>query len=351
MGFFFFKRTNASTSIVTVKESTARGTADVDYELIQIIEFTSTRKRQSVIVKDNRGKYLLFCKGADTVIYERLAQNNPQNQRFKDPTTKHMEEYGSAGLRTLCLAYAEIPPQEFAEWNKRLFEAKTSMVDRAAKEAEVNESIEKDLILLGCTAIEDKLQEGVPKCIATLAEAGIRLWVLTGDKMETAINIGFACSLITEDMKQFIITADFKDVEELEHAAVAQKDKAVRDRMLRDAHNMSMERVKSTLLEVEAEMDKATGGRKDEDGIKFAMVINGKALAFALEEGLAKQFLKVGLRCQAVICCRVSPAQKGDVTALVRSYGDITLAIGDGANDVPMIQKVGNTHPLALILA
>ena len=60
------------------------------------------------------------------------------------------------------------------------------------------------------------LQEGVPQCIAMLAQAGIRLWVLTGDKMETAINIGFACSLITEEMQQFIISASFKDVEELE---------------------------------------------------------------------------------------------------------------------------------------
>ena len=296
----------------------------------------------------------MFCKGADTVIYERLALDNPLNQRLKDPTTKHMEEYGSAGLRTLCLAYAEIPPLEFAEWHRRLIEAKTSMQDRAAKEAEVNESIEKNLILLGCTAIEDKLQEGVPKCIATLAEAGIRLWVLTGDKMETAINIGFACSLITEEMKQFIITGDYDDVEELEHMAAAETDQALKDKVLWEARQVLRDRIKSTLQKIDADMQGTMkpgtmkpgtmkpGTMKpgrDIDVVKFAMVINGRALGFAIERDLSKLFLTVGLRCQAVICCRVSPAQKGEVTALVKSHGDITLAIGDGANDVPMIQK------------
>jgi phospholipid-transporting ATPase len=90
------------------------------------------------------------------------------------------------------------------------------MVDRAAKVDEVSEQVERDLLLLGCTAIEDKLQEGVPQCIRTLADAGIRLWVLTGDKMETAINIGYACSLITDSMTQFQLTGSCEQVELLE---------------------------------------------------------------------------------------------------------------------------------------
>jgi P-type E1-E2 ATPase len=56
---------------------------------------------------------------------------------------------------------------------------------------QVAELIENDLILIGSTAIEDKLQEGVPRCIETLQRAGIKIWVLTGDKIETAINIAY----------------------------------------------------------------------------------------------------------------------------------------------------------------
>jgi magnesium-transporting ATPase (P-type) len=67
------------------------------------------------------------------------------------------------------------------------------------------EEIEAGLGLLGCTAIEDKLQDGVPKCIADLARAGVKIWVLTGDKEETAINIGFACQLITDDMRMVVL--------------------------------------------------------------------------------------------------------------------------------------------------
>jgi phospholipid-transporting ATPase len=94
--------------------------------------------------------------------------------------------------------------------------AKQSLVDRDKKLEEVGEEIEKKLRLLGCTAIEDKLQEGVPQCIATLAAAGVRLWVLTGDKVETAVNIGYACNLITDEMTQFHVTGSLPEVEVLE---------------------------------------------------------------------------------------------------------------------------------------
>ena len=71
--------------------------------------------------------------------------------------------------------------------------------------SEVYERIERDLLFVGSTAIEDKLQDGVPECIATLAKANIKIWVLTGDKQETAINIGYSCQLLTNDMEVFVI--------------------------------------------------------------------------------------------------------------------------------------------------
>lgn len=319
MGFFCFKRTNTS---VFVRETTAAGTRDVEYEVLNILEFNSTRKRMSVIVKDDQGKIIIFCKGADTVIYERLEHNHPLNVQLKVPTTAHMDEYGSAGLRTLCLSYAEVDPAFYATWQEQYLEAKTSIEGRDEKLAAVSELIEKDLKLLGCTAIEDKLQEGVPQCIRQLAVAGIRLWVLTGDKMETAINIGFACSLLTEEMDQFIVTAYTEELDKLEAEGKVQ-----------EAAELGYRTIQDNLAKVDADMAK-----KNYKG-KYAMVIDGKALSFALSDSLSPLFLKVGLCCAAVVCCRVSPLQKAQVTGLVKDHGDITLAIGDGANDVGMIQR------------
>ncbi|KAF5839585.1 HAD-like domain-containing protein [Dunaliella salina] len=226
-----------------------------------------------------------------------------------------MEEYGSAGLRTLCLSYAELDPAFYAQWQTQFMQAKTSMQDRDEKVAAVAELIEKNLQLLGCTAIEDKLQEGVPQCIKQLACAGVKLWVLTGDKMETAINIAFACSLITEEMQQF-------EADELEAAG-----------RVEEADMLCNSRIQQQLAKVEATMSEQEGSC-----LQYALVIDGKALSYALSDKLAPTFLKVGVKCLAVVCCRVSPLQKAQVTMLVSKAGDVTLAIGDGANDVGMIQ-------------
>jgi phospholipid-transporting ATPase len=132
---------------------------------------------------------LVFLQGADTVIYERMA--DAELNLYKEVTRDHLEKFGVDGLRTLCLAYRELDAQLYEFWNEKFIQAKSALRDREKKLDEVGELIEKELILLGCTAIEDKIQEGVPTCIETLSRAGIKIWVLTGDKMETAINIGY----------------------------------------------------------------------------------------------------------------------------------------------------------------
>ncbi|KXZ56084.1 hypothetical protein GPECTOR_2g966 [Gonium pectorale] len=349
-GFFFFKRTNTT---VTVRERTARGEQDVEYEVLNILEFNSTRKRMSVVIKEkSTEKIIIFTKGADTVIYERLDPSYSPNEAMKGSTGRHMEEFGAAGLRTLCLSYAEVDREWYAStWLPEWVEAKTSLQDRDAKVAEVSEKIERNLRLLGCTAIEDKLQEGVPECIRQLAMAGIRIWVLTGDKMETAINIGFACSLLTEEMHQFAVSAASSRVEELERAG-----------RQGDADALAAELVAAQLEKIAASLD-ALEGKTASSGAgsaglggggggssrtstgsgggtpAAALVIDGRALSYALSPRMSPAFLAVGLRCRAVVCCRVSPLQKAQVTALVRSSGAITLAVGDGANDVGMIQR------------
>lgn len=122
-------------------------------------------------------------------MFERLAKNG---REFERETKEHLNGYADAGLRTLILAYRELEEHEFNEFNEKFTKAKNSIsADRETLIDEVTDKIEKDLILLGATAVEDKLQNGVPDCIDKLAQAGIKIWVLTGDKMETAINIGY----------------------------------------------------------------------------------------------------------------------------------------------------------------
>lgn len=274
------------------------------YELLAVCEFNSTRKRMSTIFRTPTGKIVCYTKGADTVILERLAKNNP----FTEVTLTHLEEYAAEGLRTLCLAMREIPENEWQEWWKVYNTAQTTVGGNRAEELDkAAELIEHDLTLLGATAIEDKLQEGVPDTIATLQSAGIKIWVLTGDRQETAINIGMSCKLISEDMSLLIVNEENKE--------------DTRDNIQKKLNAINSQ------SQGGAEMD------------VLALVIDGKSLTFALERDLEKLFLDLAVKCKAVICCRVSPLQKALVVKLVKRHlKAILLAIGDGANDVSMIQ-------------
>ncbi|RVW14775.1 Phospholipid-transporting ATPase 3 [Vitis vinifera] len=190
---------------------------------------------------------------------------------------------------------------------------------------EVAELIEKDLVLIGCTAIEDKLQEGVPSCIETLSRAGIKIWVLTGDKMETAINIAYACNLINNDMKQFIISSETDAIREVENRG----DQVEIARFIKESVTADL---KKFLEEAQQHLHTISGP-------KLALVIDGKCLMYALDPNLRGMLLNLSLNCTSVVCCRVSPLQKAQVTSLVKKGArKITLSIGDGANDVSMIQ-------------
>lgn len=158
----------------------------------------------SAIIRGPDGNIKLYCKGADTVILERLAENNP----FVENTLIHLEDFASEGLRTLCIAMREIPEEEYARWSQIYDKAATTLVNRSEELDKAAEMIEQNLFLLGATAIEDRLQDGVPDTIHTLQEAGIRVWVLTGDRQETAINIGYSCKLLNEEMSLIVCNQD-----------------------------------------------------------------------------------------------------------------------------------------------
>lgn len=183
------------------------------------------------------------------------------------------------------------------------------------------------LKLLGATAIEDKLQEGVPETIACLNLADIKIWVLTGDKLETAMNIGYSCNMLRDDMNEvFIISGNtLLDVQQ----------------QLRSAkeHILGLSRVSSG-----GDVEKSEISGDDcvfEEAIiaEYALVINGNSLAHALDPQLKLVLLEVACLCKTVLCCRVTPLQKAQVVELVKTHKKaVTLAIGDGANDVSMIK-------------
>ncbi|KAI6112036.1 Ca-transporting ATPase [Pisolithus croceorrhizus] len=274
----------------------------VEYEILNVCEFNSSRKRMSTVVRTPDGKIKLYCKGADTVILERLGKH----QTFTEKTLSHLEDYATEGLRTLCIAYRDVPEAEYRQWSTIYDQAAATLSGRSEALDKAAELIEKDLVLLGATAIEDKLQEGVPDTIHTLQMAGIKVWVLTGDRQETAINIGMSCRLIAESMNLVIVN------EETSH----------------DTSEFISKRLSAI------KNQRSTGELED-----LALIIDGKSLGFALQKELSKSFLELALLCKAVICCRVSPLQKALVVKLVKKNQDsILLAIGDGANDVSMIQ-------------
>ncbi|KAG1140735.1 hypothetical protein G6F38_008904 [Rhizopus arrhizus] len=276
---------------------------DFEYQVLNVCEFNSTRKRMSAIIRSSDGSIKLYCKGADTVILERLAENNP----FVENTLVHLEDFASEGLRTLCIAMREIPEEEYTRWSQIYDKAATTLVNRSEELDKAAEMIEQNLFLLGATAIEDKLQDGVPDTIHTLQEAGIRVWVLTGDRQETAINIGYSCKLLNEEMSLIVCNQESH-----------WETKSFLEAKLKDING---------LIERGEELE------------PLAFVIDGKALTFALEKDIEKILFDLAVLCKAVICCRVSPLQKALVVKLVKKYDkSILLAIGDGANDVSMIQ-------------
>jgi phospholipid-transporting ATPase len=220
-------------------------------------------------------KIKLYCKGADTVIMERLAPR----QLFTQATIEHLEQFALEGLRTLCVAVREIPPAEYADWNVFFTRASTTILNRQQELDNAAELIERNMFLLGATAIEDRLQVNVPDTIRLLMEASIKIWVLTGDRQETAVNIGYSCKLLNEEMTLIVCNET--------------------------THFETKEFLETKLLAI-----KGYGREAFEEDEEYALIIDGKSLEYALESDIKFTLLDLARRCKSVICCRVSPLQK-----------------------------------------
>lgn len=413
LGFVVYNKENNHLHVKTYPEG-FNGPPKIEvYDILDVIEFTSNRKRMSAIVKFPDGRIAVFCKGADNVILEhlknaalakqkareialnskdrktqeaevvlqaRLSEEAPhrpslgtlrtatsidmthiaavegavtredqgladvaakakkslqstQAKRYSidenmmedetatpipndklllndeyilEKTLEHIEDFSTEGLRTLLYSFKWISADEYEVWAADYNDAKVSLHDRAQKIEDVGARIERDLTLLGATAIEDKLQEGVSQTIEKLRRAGIKLWMLTGDKRETAINIGYSCRLIKDYSVVVILSID-----EGQDTIVSKINKTCADlRAGRLAHSVVV-------------IDGATLGTIESD--PYLLTI----------------FIELCVQVDLTICCRASPAQKARMVNCIREYNkkEVTLAIGDGANDIAMIQS------------
>lgn len=346
VGFVFSGRDR---NVLRLQTPEAEPDSVEEYELLTVLEFTSSRKRMSVIVKRvSDGQVLLLAKGADSIIFERCA---PGQDALKDATDDALEDFANKGLRTLCLAYKPLDADAFDDWAYRYNEASVSLVNRDERMEDVASALERDLILLGASAIEDKLQDGVPETIADLKRAGIKVWVATGDKLETAIAIGYSTMLLAKDMNLIVVRGgargeDNSAYDQLHSAATRffPDDEVLRQILAEQDALPDPDGLQAPPMRARASMASQQPSMVGEDNGNrlggYALVIDGSALAHALYEGQTRELLlHTATRCRAVICCRVSPLQKALVVRLVKEgLGAICLAIGDGANDVSMIQ-------------
>ncbi|XP_076009464.1 phospholipid-transporting ATPase IC [Genypterus blacodes] len=279
------------------------------YQLLALLDFTSKRRRMSVLVQEPDGGIKLYCKGADIVILERLQKNCPH----QEATEEALELFAQACLRTLCVAVRCVSAATWEQWRETLASSVTMKTcDRDALLEKLYDEMETELLLLGVTAIEDRLQEGVPETISLLRQAGLKVWVLTGDKKETAVNIGYSCKLLDPDTRLL-------EWQEL--------------RQILQSPDPGVSFFKARQTELWA-VDRETAGEKT------AVVLTGPELAeFDQKPEWGASFMRLAEQCQSVLCCRVTPGQKADIVSLVRKHTRaITMCIGDGANDVNMIK-------------
>ncbi|CAK0743492.1 hypothetical protein CVIRNUC_001474 [Coccomyxa viridis] len=336
LGFEFVKRMK-DTVVVNMLGTEAA------FEILNVMEYSSARGRMSVIARAPGGSVRLLSKGSDAKVIGILHAGVPK--ALLDATNSNLHLFATQGLRTLAIGTRVMDEQWLSEWDARYQEAAALLDGRDEATEELMEEVETDLELVGVSAIEDKLQDGVPAAIQTLLDAGIKVWVITGDKQETAINIAISCKLIRNPDSLLICNASTRE----------------------EAH--------ARLRELQQQLRRSyapVGGPKegpppDKDGAILnplhvgELVIDGGTLSHILGTEMEQELARVGAQCGSVVICRSSPSQKAAIVHMMSEYemsqaeGRSTglykwykrqmrkqagrmLSIGDGANDVAMLQ-------------
>ena len=295
------------------------------YTIHEVFAFSSERKCMSVLVEGNDNVLTLVTKGADDRIFSMLApQHDDSKLRLREAVVGQIRDFAATGLRTLVIGKKNVTPAELTDFQNKYRQVRLLTEGRQQAMWTLQKELECGLDLVGATAIEDQLQEGVSETIRDLITANVRVWMLTGDKIETAQQIALLCGIATPQDTWIDVYGD------------GWEEKIVSQSRLADDPRLSPGSSEGSdvvlLKKVPREGAQLTG--------QVLLVEGGKTIDTILaSDTLRQQFLTVALKCKSVVCARVTPVQKALVTALVRQQNKVTLAIGDGGNDVAMIQE------------
>ena len=367
---------------------------EYSFEILKVIGFSSERKRMSIIVKDEVG-IKLYTKGADCEISKRLSKRSLESESY-GIISNGLIEFSKKGLRTLMVAYRKINEEDYNSWVNRLYEDELNIQNKQKMIDKLYDIIENNLILIGGTVVEDKLQDKVPETIKELRSAGIKIWVLTGDKLDTAENIGHSCNLLSKEQKLFtlkVMPGDdegkvkedpypemiqfFSEFQEFLDGLVKKynletkyykknkKDNNNNNKQyLYNFNNENLDNIDNYNMDIisgESSFNQSSSHDsnysvkskiidfdtfnylKEKNILEpFSIIIEAPILCGLFkDEEWTEHFLNIAYNSNTVICCRVSPSQKSQVIKKMKNFDKnaITLAIGDGGNDVSMIME------------
>ena len=302
-----------------------------EYKILAEVPFTSDRRRMSVVVKkrhkqgEAKQPIRVYTKGAEDVLFEKL-KDTVQQERALSTTKNHIKEFAVEGLRTLVFATKTVKKEFSVRWLKHWKRSKGTQDNN--EEENLADQIESEMELLGATGVEDSLQKGVERTLRDLSKAGIKMWMLTGDKMETARNIAYTAGLLLHENQMTVSTLSADSADELE----IQLDAIL--------ETLSTSRRSSFIITSPLLQSASPSTKPSQTTLKTGIVIDGNTLQLGIDSVKNKLFSTL-LKSDVVVCCRVSPKQKAQVVHYVKRKrpGKSTLAIGDGANDVSMIRE------------
>ena len=278
-----------------------------EFEVLANFPFSSDTKRMGIILKNKKyGHIIYYLKGAENVMMKFVKEN------YIGYIKENAENLATKGLRTLVLTQKIISEEEFDIWNKEYNEALVSMENRKENISKVVSKLENNMEFLCVTGVEDLLQDEVANTIDNLRNAGMKVWMLTGDKVETATCISISAGLKSKNQKIFTIRHD-----DLSNYGEKNNDEE------------KLNKLKSLFSEYNVKI------KTD----PHLFIIDGDSLDIALRNCEA-DFFNTAMKALSVVCCRCSPTQKRIIVKTIKKYTDArTAAVGDGGNDVAMIQE------------
>lgn len=335
------------------------------YQKIGLLSYNSDRKRMSIIIKDLNSnilsnkkslsnKYLLLTKGADSVLKPRIDKYNIKCLDYLNHTEEKMLEFAKNGLRTLMIGYKELDQNIVNNFINNFSVAfNSNKNERLENISDVYNNIEDQIVIIGSTAIEDALQDNLKEVLSSFIEVGIKVWMLTGDKPDTAISIAYSCGLIrqTSSLIELFDESDILSEEEIKNVllnSIIRNNKAESNMILNKQYSNAtgyqtyisnitkkIEHMEKLDIDDKKKTKQCSKSKIKLKTMNSVLVISSYCLnKITNNEKLYKLFKAVSLQCESVLCCRVSPKQKAQVVKITKQ---ISLAIGDGANDVNMI--------------